>query len=143
MVDIICSDPLHDTRSAESGWSATLGTVPDGATPPSGMYCAACASHIPRAIPDDAGAIAQAEPMFYEEVYSASNVLLSRAVYAAWDGTTFSQKVEEVVRSYQGQTLLSETLSKYDAAGNCVSTTVWKYITVRDGSLTRLRKVRA
>ena len=42
MTDIICSDPDHDSRKAQPGWAAVLGTT-DLKVAPSGYLCDACA----------------------------------------------------------------------------------------------------
>lgn len=41
MATLTCDDPLHASRSALPGWSATLGTGP---APVSGLRCRACAN---------------------------------------------------------------------------------------------------
>jgi len=45
MADIVCTDPDHDSRSNEAGWSALLG-VTDRPEPPTNVLCAACAVHL-------------------------------------------------------------------------------------------------
>lgn len=41
MVNLVCSDPLHASRSAQPGWAAVLGTGTKAIT---GMLCRACAT---------------------------------------------------------------------------------------------------
>ena len=48
MANLVCSDPLHASRSAEPGWAATLGT---GDKAIAGLLCQACAAHLPQALP--------------------------------------------------------------------------------------------
>lgn len=45
MTDIVCTDPDHDSRSNEAGWSALLG-ITDRPEPPTNVLCAACALHL-------------------------------------------------------------------------------------------------
>lgn len=45
MTDIVCTDPNHDSRFNEAGWSALLGTT-DRPEPPTNVLCAACAFHV-------------------------------------------------------------------------------------------------